>query len=474
MSECLPILYRLSNAGEVQSPTGGAGSLTELAKLPRGLTASKWLDGCRETGRAACRAAGGGWLLAIPEDGHFLAAIIKTVADTEIDAWAGFARILGSRSGPLHVAQRLRDCEMRLSFALQSLKAGIFDWNLVDGRVTYLPWQEATLYPKSFETHASSWDEQVHPDDRDAGREQVAAALSGKADTFRMVVRQRTRAHADYRVVESSGRIVEYSSEGSPTRVVGTFVDVTERVEFERRLRDSESTLARAAEYAMLGELASGVAHELNQPLAALLAYLSIANKQSKSLKTSSLKKTLRETSRMAERLADTVARVRRLVRRATPSPDPYDLVAASQAAVESTRRSLSDTTLLFRIEASAAPELRKLTGDALQIDQLISNLLRNAADACRSGGGRRIVIRLSCVKNKAQVAVTDDGPGIPPDVAARIFDPFFTTKPGGMGLGLTLCRSIAEAHGGELHLSDPRQGHCTFTLTLPLHLSED
>jgi signal transduction histidine kinase len=481
-------IHRLDARGRTRAFDGSEPiPLDRLVALPRGMSLAALLQRCRHDGRASAvvrvrQAPGKGGasrlLLLVPlrRPAGFVAGLLRTrrrvAGATE---WAALATAVASEGVSSEdfaaLQRRFRHNEQRLAVAVRSLQAGIWDWSIRDGRVIYIPWENEGARPTYFETHAQTWGQQVHPDDRELASQQVAAALAGRADSFRTLVRQRVASHHDYRIVESRGTVLERDAAGMPLRFVGTYVDVTERVDAERRMKEREAVLARNARLASLGELASGLAHELNQPLSALLAYLSVAQRLSTAggrRVNPELSTALTESSRMAMRVADTLGRVRGIVRRAPPQADQYDLHELVRETVDSATRANPDPGVMIRIEPSRDPALGRMHGDVLQVGLLLANLLRNAIDACGESG-KEVVITTARDGAYAAITVADNGPGIAPEHGARLFEPFFTTKPTGTGLGLPISRSIAEAHGGSLRLLDGSPGRCTFMCRLPL-----
>jgi signal transduction histidine kinase len=170
----------------------------------------------------------------------------------------------------------------------------------------------------------------------------------------------------------------------------------------------------------------------------------------------------------MADRMAATITYVRRIARRAPPQTEPLDLNTLTRDAVEDAQQTLPDRRIILRFEPARDPASARALGDPLQIRQVITNLVRNGIDACQQSKGRQVVVRVFVEPDALAVAVTDAGPGVSARNLPHLFEPFFTTKPDGTGLGLSLSRSIAEAHGGSLRLEDAKRGRCTFVLRLP------
>lgn len=237
----------------------------------------------------------------------------------------------------------------------------------------------------------------------------------------------------------------------------------------EQRQRAQEAQLQHAARLASLGELASTLAHELGQPLMALSNYAVAAQRFAEQNSRELLQQTLTEMQAQARRAADIVARMRGFVRQRSRGQERCeipDIVASVLALVTPEIRKLKS-----RIELDLPASLPAVCGDRLLLEQLLLNLLMNALQAMKESAedGRSITIRARAEGAAVKLEIQDTGPGIAADVAPRLFEPFFTTKADGLGVGLKICRSIAESHGGRLtHASPPGCG-ALFILTLPL-----
>ncbi len=220
-----------------------------------------------------------------------------------------------------------------------------------------------------------------------------------------------------------------------------------------------------------MGEMASTLAHELNQPLAAIASYSNgcINRLGSEGFDRSEILDVQQRIARQARRAGEIIRRVHDFVRRSEPQRAPIDLNAVIRDAVglieaDARKRQMGILTEL-------APGLPTILADAVMIEQIIVNLVRNGMDAMRDTplSRRQIRIRTSLDGQHAYVRISDHGAGIPPETVARLFEPFFTTKPEGMGMGLNICRSIAELHHGRLAFEADPEGGTIFTLSLPV-----
>jgi two-component system sensor kinase FixL len=252
----------------------------------------------------------------------------------------------------------------------------------------------------------------------------------------------------------------------------GFIRDLTERAESQARLQEIQNELARLARLHELGEMASMLAHELNQPLTAIAnlarGSLRILKTMDASEPIGRMREALEEASRQSLRAGEIIRRLRELVATGeTPrqSEDVRSLVEeASALALVGSRENGIRTIFDFQ-----AGSLRAMV-DRVQIQQVLLNLIRNAMEAMKDSPRRELAIDIFTTgDDTVAIEVADTGPGIADDVADRLFRPFVSTKANGMGIGLSVSRRIAEAHGGQLTASRNEKGGATFRLTLPL-----
>ncbi len=244
---------------------------------------------------------------------------------------------------------------------------------------------------------------------------------------------------------------------------------VTESRASEERLRDQRSELARAARHALVGATGTALAHEISQPLSSATNYLHAASRmlQAQPHADPSIAEALAKARSEAQRARETLQRVRDYVscgRLALSSVDVEALTAriVSLIGAEAGSRGVE-------IRVSSAPHLPNIQGDAIQLEQLLLNLISNAIDAAAQGAKAqgRVAVHLVQQRDRIVVSVDDNGPGIAEHIADRLFEPFETTKQSGMGLGLALARQIVEAHTGELRVENRAAQGARFSVAL-------
>lgn len=308
----------------------------------------------------------------------------------------------------------------------------------------------------------------VHESDRAVVRAYFERLLDGEAVNV-----------LGYRFVHKQGHPVWLEARARPleqpgaagAEVVGVARDVTEARRAAEELRRLQAEATRANRLAALGELASGLAHELNQPLAAILAYAQGCARliRAGSDDREEVLHALAQVAAQAEHAGEVVRRLRRFIARGEPQRAPAalnDLVREALALAEPDLRDHGVRPVMELADPSPT-----VCVDRVQIEQVLINLLRNAAEAlAQTALDRRAVrVRTRADGAAAEVTVTDAGPGVAPEIAANLFEPFQTTKAQGLGLGLAISRTLAQAHGGQLSLAAGPGPGATFVLSLPL-----
>lgn len=255
--------------------------------------------------------------------------------------------------------------------------------------------------------------------------------------------------------------------------VVGALLDITEAKQAEEALASAQAELAHVTRMTTLGELTASIAHEVNQPLAAIVtngeAGLRWLTRSVPDL--GEVKSALERMIAEGRRASEVVWRLRAMSRKGAARHEPVALREVVDEAVVLVRRELERQRATLVLEL--APEVPVVSGDPIQLQQVLINLLVNGAQAMATVEGRPRGLRVAVARGEAgwvEVTVSDTGPGLSPESAARLFDPFFSTKADGMGMGLSICRSIVEAHGGRIAAGNCADGPgAEFRFTLPI-----
>jgi len=257
----------------------------------------------------------------------------------------------------------------------------------------------------------------------------------------------------------------------TPIQAVAFVIDLRERKAAEEALLRAREELARVARVSTVGELAASIAHEINQPLAAVTTYAGAALlwllRDPPNLERA--RDALQRTMHEGEHAGEIVSRVRALVKKAPPRTEAVDIDEVILEVLDLSRNELQRNGISIRTQlATDTPLVR---GDRIQLQQVVLNLILNAVDAMSEPGGAPRELSISSRRegaNEILVEVRDSGHGLSPRTMERIFDPFFTTKPDGMGMGLSISRSIVVAHGGRLWAMANKPRGAVFQFALP------
>jgi len=269
-------------------------------------------------------------------------------------------------------------------------------------------------------------------------------------------------------------QVSEFGSAGK--RFFTGFVrDLTEQQAAKRRIQDLQAELLHTSRLSVMGQMASTMAHELNQPLTAVMNYLEAARHllESGSQSAERIGGLMSRAVAQAERAGDVIRQLRQFVRKGETDhrAESLNTLVEEALALALVGARLSGVRVTLALDHSLPPVLV----DAVQVQQVVLNLVRNAIEAMEAGERRELSIttRVTASANMAEVTVADSGPGIAPEIADRLFQPFVTTKENGMGLGLSICREIVEAHQGRLSVAPAPSGGAVFRLTLPMPPAE-
>jgi PAS domain S-box-containing protein len=315
------------------------------------------------------------------------------------------------------------------------------------------------------------WMLRIHPEDRPMTEEIIERSS-----------RERTDFEMDYRVCHPDGTMKYLQVVGHPilnaagevVEFVGTSVDVTERRQAEESRRDAQNKLAHANRVSTMGQLTASIAHEINQPIAAVVTNASAAVRflDARPPDLREARQSLDDISRDGIRAGEIIHRIRALVEKVPPRKDRLDMNEAILEVVSLTRHEMVKNAVLLRTDlASGLPSVH---GDRIQLQQVVLNLILNAVEAMgtQPDGTRELLIATGKDGAKGvSVAVRDSGPGLGPRDLEHLFDAFYSTKPGGMGMGLAICRSIIDAHGGRIFAAANVPRGADFRFTLPARL---
>jgi PAS domain S-box-containing protein len=364
----------------------------------------------------------------------------------------------------------LKESEDRMAFAAASTNIGLWRFDVASGRL----W--ATEHCRQmFGIGAEvplSWDlflDTVHPDDRHALDECLQAPalighpMSGEFRVLRTGDGPRWYMFRHYTVSDESG---------TPLQVSGIFTDVTERKNAEAQAELQSKEITHMMRVAAMGELSGGIAHELSQPLAAILANAQAAQRllAAKYYNRQEIAEILDDIVQEDTRAGQVIHRLRRLLKKGEHESALMDLNEKVTSTLELLHSEVVNRKI--KVEMHLKPDLPLISGDQVQLQQVLLNLIMNAMEAMASTPPlkRTLVIGTrTTAEGFVEVSISDHGPGMSPDELKGIFQPFFTTKKHGLGLGLSICSTIVTSHRGRLNLSNAKGGGATATVSLPL-----
>jgi PAS domain S-box-containing protein len=366
--------------------------------------------------------------------------------------------------------QKLRRSEAKLTEAQRLSRTGSFGWNVLTGeRYGSREFFRILGYDDPRSVTMEMVFERAHPDDR-----------AFVEDTIDRVSRDGTDVNYEHRLLMPDGSIkyvhvVAHGIENQAGQLefVGAIMDITATKQAEEKLHNAQAELARITRLTTLGELTASIAHEVNQPLAAVVANaeacLGWLDRETPDLNAA--RRSVEWVIDDGVRASEVVRRVRALANNTRTERVPLDINDVVKEAATLVHRELINHRISLRMEL--APARSKILGDRVQLQQVIINLVMNGIEAMQpvTDRPRELVIRSGQDEaNRALLSVRDCGVGISVDDADRMFEAFFTTKSSGMGMGLSICRSIVEAHGGRLSVSRNDGPGTTFQFVLPPH----
>ncbi len=365
--------------------------------------------------------------------------------------------------------EKLAESEAWLAHSQRMSAMGSFAWMLATKEITFFSEELYRIFeldpnvPLTFEQIAA----RVHPDDTQLFAAKLAQAQAGIVDH-----------DYDVRLRMPDGRVKYIRTESRPdtqadgqTIFVGTMRDITEQKRTEEALNELRTELAHVARVSTLGAMTASIAHEINQPLSGIVtnAGTGLRMLASDPPNVRGAQETARRTLRDAKRATDVISRLRALFTKRETLIEPVELNEAAREVIAFSQKGLQDGRVALQLEL--ADNIPPVEGDRVQLQQVILNLVLNATEAMSEidDRPRQLVIRTASADQDGVVlAVQDAGPGLDPANVERVFEAFHTTKANGLGIGLSICRTIIEAHGGKLWATSAVPHGAIFQFTLP------
>ena len=380
--------------------------------------------------------------------------------------WYGFAEDVTDRK---EATTALGRAEERYRLAARATNDAIWDWNLLTGHIAWSDAAAAYLGSEPVDNSTIQWWEQViHPDDRQRVLRSIYGAINSDKLRWSAAYRMR-KADGDYAYVYDRGFIIR-DDQGVAVRAVGAVVDLTERRRSEAELRRTQAELIHVSRVSAMGTMASTLAHELNQPLTAVTSYVRGCRRLLADLKDPAVDQVcqaLEYAEAGALRAGQIVRHLRELVARGTVNVGAEDLnkLVEDASVVAFVDEHLHGISHRIEIDRDAS----WVEADRIQIQQVLINLIRNAVQALQHAEQREVLISARAeTDDMIEISVADSGSGIADSIRDALFSPFNSTKTEGMGIGLSISRTIIEAHHGRIWAEDGRNGGAVFRFTLP------
>lgn len=379
----------------------------------------------------------------------------------------------------------LRAATERLQLASSAGGVGIWDWDIVNDR---LVWDDQMyllygLTPAMFGGAYDAWRTGLHPQDLQRSDHEMQMALRGEKEF-----------NTEFRVLWPSGviryiraiAIVRRDASGKPVRMIGTNWDITERKiteeeirqlneELRSRVKEGMEELVHVSRVAVLGQIVAALAHELNQPLGAILNWVASAEMalEQPVPDVAMARGILLKIVEADKRAAGVIGKIRGLVKKNASALERLDMDDLARQVVNIVQNDGIMKGATIDIQFTGAG--KTVLGDKIQLQQVVLNLIVNALDASTKATIKCVRIRTGVDSNgKVTLSVADSGPGIDMDDAEALFRPFYTTKKEGLGIGLFICRLIIQGHGGDLTVHNNPDGGATFVFALPADKSQE
>jgi PAS domain S-box-containing protein len=367
--------------------------------------------------------------------------------------------------------KELRRSEAHLAEAQRVGQVGSWIWNVATGECLWSRehFRIFGLDPETFKPTKENTQRLIHPED-----------LPFVEETLQRAVRERSAFEVEYRIIRPDGATRHHRGMGRPMdgtngelEFIGMVVDVTERKQAEQALQEAHTELTQVSRMTAMGEMAASIAHEINQPLGAIVNNgnfsLRLVGNRGAAKKQ---RQALRDIVNDASRASAIIARVRALTKRFNPDLTVLNVRDLIEEVLSLAKHSLNENHILVKAKMANALTIH---GDRIQLQQVLLNLIVNAIEAMTGVSKKKRILTISAGRDKLDrksailIAIADKGIGFASKSADRMFDAFYTTKEGGMGMGLRISRSIIEGYGGQLSARRNKGGGATFSFVLPV-----
>ena len=367
------------------------------------------------------------------------------------------------------LSNELRESERRIDLAAQAAELAFWSWDVARDEI-WITAKGRVLFEfdEAEPIDLAGLLSRVHPDDRDTLRRAISEAGRGGGvieQEFRLVL-----AGGEFRWIVARGQVEQGKGAGHEL-LRGVWLDITVRRQLEQDAAQQRNELAHLSRVATLGELSGSLAHEINQPLMGILSNAQAAQRflAGDNPNLVEVREILADIVEDDKRAGEVIRRLRALLKKGEVQHGPLDINNVVDDVLRLTRNDLMNRDVMATAEQTS--DLPPVLGDRIQIQQVLLNMVVNACDAMEGiPGTRRVLIRTRRANGAGvEISVSDQGGGIPAADLDRIFQPFVSTKKHGMGLGLSVCRTIVLAHGGALWAENNSGPGATVRFTLPV-----
>ena len=402
---------------------------------------------------------------------RFIRSVVEVVGSDDPNAPIRMAGATQDITEQVKAGEQLRESEERLRSAQRLARFGNWEWDIKTNHI-FRSEEICRIFgmpPSSSTTDYTEFLQAVQPQDRDRLVQAARDALAEEKSSWFLEF-QITRPDGEVRTVACVAEVFRDAA-GSPVRMGGACQDVTDQKYAEAHLRRSLDEIAHLNRVAAMGELTGSLAHELNQPLAAILSNAQAASRflDREYPDRAEVKECLTDIIADDKRAGEVIRRLRSLLKKGASQPSLVDLNEVVSDAI----RLVGNDAMLRNVSVKVEPfpGLAAVLGDRIQLYQLALNLIMNGLDAVaeRSPGNRWVLVRTAEADGGGvELRVEDSGKGIAEGDLVRVFEPFYTTKPDGLGMGLSISRSIVQAHGGRIWADSRAGGGAIFRCVLP------
>jgi two-component system, LuxR family, sensor kinase FixL len=428
----------------------------------------------RNGGRRRALVVGGAVVFFLAAAGGHSALVETGIVQTPyLISWAYLAILLAMASelnadvlAAAQLSRSLEESESRMALASSAAGLGIWTWDIARDRVWATNSARALLgFSESEQLNLARIVSATHFEDRRTVERAIRGAVAGQG-----------RLDVEHRLVGPDGALRWVAVRGNAdnsngARLIAVVIDVTARKGAELKAEKDRAELRHMSRVSLLGQLSASIAHQLNQPLAAILGNAEAARKMlgRDRVDLVELREICSDIVSEDHRASQVIRRLGDLYRRNDTVMEPLDLNELVIETLALVRNELNARHITAVTELASAPA--GIKGGRVQLQQVLLNLVLNAADAMSEAAPhqRTLSIRTGTTAASVSVCVVDNGPGIAADDLEHVFDAFWTTKKGGMGMGLALCQSIVAAHRGTITAANNADGGATFCVTLPI-----